>query len=140
MTRGPDEPAFAEDPVSLEEPTVPGAPLRLQSILLWQVFAILCGVGFQLAVARGAPLSLFLGAFLMTGSLVLSRQALSYATRTEKRPVLAMFFFFLKLALFLGLAIFGLSGQLLGPMSFAAGATTLPMAIVADTCYPIGRQ
>jgi len=122
------------------EPYVPGAPLRLGSILGWQTFAIVCGAGIQLSIARGAPLSLLMGALLMTGSLLLSRQAFHFATRNQKRPLLAMCFFFLKLALFLGLAIFGLSGQMLGAMSFAAGATTLPMAIVADACYPIGRQ
>ncbi len=123
-----------------DEPMVPGAPLRLRSILLWQTVAIGCGIGVQVYLDRGAPFSVFLGAFLMSGSLVLSRLAFRYATQKKKRPFLAMFFFFLKLALFLGLAIFGLSGQLLGAMSFAAGATTLPMAIVADACYPIGRQ
>jgi hypothetical protein len=137
---GHERHALFEEPGPMDEPTVPGAPLRLRSILLWQTFAVVCGIGVQVTVARGAPVSLFLGAFLMTGSLVLSQQALRFATRSKKRPFLAMFFFFLKLALFLGLAIFGLSGQLLGAMSFAAGATTLPMAIVADTCYPLGRQ
>ncbi len=127
-------------PMAADEPTRPGAPLRLSSILFWQAFAVVCGVAGLLFLDRGAPTSLVLGAALMTGSLMLSRQAFFFATRNQKRPYLSMLFFFLKLALFLGLAMFGLSGQLLGAMSFAAGATTLPMAIVADACYPIGRQ
>lgn len=135
-----DPQPIAAPPSDDEEPYVPGAPLRLGSILCWQTFAVLCGVGIQLSMARGAPASLLMGALLMTGSLLLSRQAFHFATRNQKRPFLAMLFFFLKLALFLGLAIFGLSGQMLGAMSFAAGATTLPMAIVADACYPICRQ
>ena len=135
-----DRPTPTEQPTSAAEPNVPGAPLRLGSILLWQTFAVLGGIGILVIAARGAPLSLVLGALLMTGSLLLSKQAFSFATRNHKKPYLAMFFFFLKLSLFLALAILGLYGEFLGAMSFAAGATTLPLAIVADACYPIGRQ
>ncbi len=135
-----DRPTPTTAPFEADEPNVPGAPLRLGSILFWQTGAVLCGTLLLWLVSRGAPLSLVLGAALMTGSLLLSRQAFLFATRNHKRPYLAMFFFFLKLSLFLAVAIFGLSGQLVGAMSFAAGATTLPLAIVADACYPIGRR
>ena len=81
-----------------DEPMVPGAPLRLRSILLWQTVAIGCGIEVQVYLDRGAPFSVFLGAFLMSGSLVLSRLAFRYATQKKKRPFLAMFFFFLKLS------------------------------------------
>ena len=73
-----DQPTPTATPLEADEPNVPGAPLRLGSILFWQTCAVLCGTLLLWLVSRGAPLSLVLGAALMTGSLLLSRQALLY--------------------------------------------------------------
>ena len=126
--------------MTAEEPLRPGAPQRVASIICWQLIVAVVGITVQLCWGRGDPGSLLAGAALLTASMLLSRQALNFAIRQQKRPILSMLMFFLKLALFFGVAIFGLADQALGAMSFAAGATTLPMAIVADTCYPIGRR
>ena len=83
-----------------DEPMVPGAPLRLRSILLWQTVAIGCGIGVQVYLDRGAPFSVFLGAFLMSGSLVLSRLAFRYAE--EKTTFLGDVLLFFKTRTFSG--------------------------------------
>jgi hypothetical protein len=74
------------------------------------------------------------GAGLLAASLGLQ----AWATRVAlggRRPALAVGLFTLKLALLVGVAWLGLSSRRIPPMSFAAGATTLLLAIVVEACY-----
>ena len=57
------------------------------------------------------------------------------ALRPGRNRGLAVGVFMLKLSLLLVLALIGLRTNLLAPMSFAAGASTLLLAIVIDACY-----
>lgn len=87
------------------------------------------------ALGRGSIGSLVAGAAVMLISLILQRFAVSAAFRRNRRPGVALLFLLSKLALVLGLIYVGFQTTLLGPLSFAAGATSLPVAIVLDVCY-----
>lgn len=71
----------------------------------------------------------------MLMSMILQRFALGAALQRDRQPGLALFFLLMKLTLVLALIYIGFHTVLLGPMSFAIGATTLPVAIVLDVCY-----
>lgn len=93
------------------------------------------GAGALGLLGRGSIPSLVAGGLVMLGSLILQRFAVAAALRQEGNRAIAFFFLFLKLTLVLALIYVGFNTALLGPMSFAAGATSLPVAIVLDVCY-----
>lgn len=90
----------------------------------------------SLATGLGSPAGLVAGAGLFAASFVLQALATRFALSADRRPALAVGLFTAKLALLVGLAAWCLAGPGLEPMSFAAGATTLLLAIVLDACYP----
>jgi hypothetical protein len=109
--------------------------LRAARIGLWQAAVTLVLVGLAVASGRGSPLGIVGGAGLLYTSLLLQHLAIGFALRPGRRAGLAMGLFLLKLAILLGVAVIGLKTTLLAPMSFAAGASTLLLAIVIDACY-----
>ena len=124
-----------------EEPQPP-ARLRLREIATWQAAFLALGALALALAQRGSIPSLLLGGGTMFASLVLQRYAVAAALRRDGQPALAVFLTLLKLAGVLILLYVGFQTVLLGPVSFAAGATTLLMAIVLDVCYPakpVGR-
>jgi len=112
-------------------------PLRLRAaaIGLWQAGATALLVGASFATGRGSPWGILGGAAILYTSLLLQHLALGMVLRGGARSGLAVGLFLLKLLLLLGVAAIGLRTTLLAPMSFAAGASTLLLAIVLDTCY-----
>jgi hypothetical protein len=86
-------------------------------------------------LGRGSVPSLVAGGFMMFTSLFLQRFAVAAAFRRHGQPGLALALLLLKLMLVLVLIYVGFNTALIGPLSFAAGATTLPVAIVFDVCY-----
>ena len=86
-------------------------------------------------IGRGSVPSLVAGGAAMLGSLILQRFTVSMALRQDRSSGLAIPFLLLKLGLVLALIYVGFQTTLLAPMSFAAGATSLPVAIVLDVCY-----
>jgi hypothetical protein len=84
---------------------------------------------------RGSVPSLVAGAATLLGSLLLQRVAVSFALRPDRRTGAAVVLLLLKLGGLLLLAYVGFETAWLAPMSFAVGATTLPVAIVLDACY-----
>jgi hypothetical protein len=121
-----------------EPPTSPPAPLRIFSIFAWQSLATLAGLGVLYATQRGSPVSMLAGAAMLSASLLLTRRAMAFAIRNHAHPARGLLFLFLKTALLMLLMVIGFYTDWLGPTSFAAGATTLPVAITLDACYPIG--
>lgn len=109
--------------------------LRLGPIAAWQAALLAAGSAILATSGRGSIPSLWAGGALMLGSLVLQRLAVSAALRRERRPGLAVLLLLLKLGAILALVYVGFQTALLGPASFAAGATSLPVAIVSDVCY-----
>src|SRR5689334_98871 len=109
--------------------------LRAARIGLWQAAATLALIAVALASGRGSPLGIAGGAALLYTSLLLQHLAIGFALRPGRRAGLAMGLFLLKLAVLLGVAVIGLKTTFLAPMSFAAGASTLLLAIVIDACY-----
>lgn len=118
--------------VSAEEPRKAGDTRR---VLLWQALLTVILVGVAGASGRGSPASVVLGAALLGGSFLLQRWAASAALRARPRPALAVGLFLLKLGLLLALVLAGLGSSRVAPISLAAGATTLWLAILAETCY-----
>jgi hypothetical protein len=111
----------------------------------WQSALILVLVSLSIASGRGSAWSVAGGGALLYGSLLLQRLALSMALRPGKgRTPLAIGLFLLKLLLLLGVALWGLRTAAVAPMSFAAGASTLLLAILIETWYgnraPLERQ
>jgi hypothetical protein len=113
----------------------PATRLRAGRIGLWQLAATVVAVAGSLATGRGSPLGIVGGAALLYVGLLLQNLAVSLVLRGGARSGLAVGLFVLKLSLLLAVASIGLQTTLLAPMSFAVGATTLLLAIVADTCY-----
>jgi len=113
-----------------------GAGLRVGPIAGWQAVVVFPSAAALWTAGRGAPASLVAGAVMMLASLVLQRLAVSAAFRRARRPGVALALLLLKLFLLLAFVYVGLRTALLGPLSFAAGATSLPVAIVLDVCYP----
>jgi len=111
-------------------------PPRLQAgrIALWQAGFTALLVGASVVTGRGSPLGIVGGAALLYLSLLLQSLAVGLALGGA-RTGFAVVLFVLKLGLLLAVAAIGLQTTLLAPMSFAVGATTLLLAIVADTCY-----
>ena len=93
------------------------------------------GVAGLVLLGRGSIASLLAGGAAMLGSLILQRFTVSLALRQNRSSGLAGLFLLLKLGLVLALIYVGFQTTLLSPMSFAAGATSLPVAIVLDVCY-----
>lgn len=114
--------------------------LRLRQILLWQaavLFVLAVGLGTS---GRGSTPSLLGGGGVMAASLVLQRFAVAAALRRGRRSGLALLLLLAKLGIVLGVVWLGFRTTWLGPLSFAAGATSLPVAIVLDVCYPRGSS
>ena len=109
--------------------------LHAARIGLWQAAATLVLVGLSFVSGRGSPAGIVGGAVLLYTSLLLQHLAIGIALRPGRRRALAVGLFLLKLTILLVVAIVGLRTTLLAPMSFAAGASTLLLAIVIDTCY-----
>jgi hypothetical protein len=122
-----------------EEPAAPRQELSLVRIAGWQLAQVALLSGMMALLGRGSIQSLAWGAAFLLASMWLTKMAAHAAFRRRTRPGLAVGFFLLKLIGMLGVAFVGLQGAMLGPMSFAAGATTLPMAIVIEACYGIAR-
>lgn len=116
------------------------APARLRAVRIgtFQLAATAAMVGVVLASGRGAISGVVGGAALMYASLLLQHVAVGLVLRGTARSGLAIGLFVLKLTLLLGVAAIGLKTTLLAPMSFAAGASTLLLAIVIDACYGSG--
>ena len=112
-----------------------GGELRAGSIAGIQVAAVVLGSVVLALLGRGSLASLAAGAAFMQASFLLQRFAVRSAFQPGRSPGVAIGLIQLKLVLILGLLYVGLTTSLLGPASFAAGATTLPMAIVIDVCY-----
>lgn len=113
----------------------PAPRLRAAAIGVWQAVATAILVAASLATGRGSPWGIVAGAALLYTSLLLQHLAVGLVLRGGARSGLAVGLFLLKLALLIGVAAIGLRTTLLAPMSFAAGASTLLLAIVLDTCY-----
>jgi hypothetical protein len=101
----------------------------------WQAMWIAFACGAALALGRGSLWSVLAGGAVLLASFVLQRLAVRAALREERRPTTAIGFFLLKLLLLLGVVAAGMKTSLVSPMSFAVGATTLPLAIVTEACY-----
>lgn len=113
----------------------PPPRLRAARIGAIQAIATVAMVGLVVASGRGAVSGVVGGALLMYASLLLQHRAVGMVLRGGTRSGLAIGLFLLKLLLLLAVAAIGLKTTLLAPMSFAAGASTLLLAIVIDACY-----
>lgn len=114
--------------------------LRLGPIAGFQAAVLAVGTLVLWALGRGSIASLIAGGVAMLGSLVLQRFTVSMALRPDRPSGLAILFLLLKLSLVLAIIYIGFQTTLLAPMSFAAGATSLPVAIVLDVCYLEGSS
>jgi hypothetical protein len=123
-----------------EEPTRAPAPLRLVSIFTWQALITFAGLGVLYWLQRGSAVSLLAGVALLSASLLLTRRAMAYAIRHHARPARGLLIVLLKTGLLLLLTVVGFATDALGPISFAAGAATLPVAITLDACYPMSAR
>lgn len=112
----------------------PAASLNTVRLVSWQAGWTLLLVAASLVSGRGAPASILAGAALLAASFVLQARALRVAL-ARQRPAVAVALLLAKVALLLGIAVLGLSTALLEPMSFAVGASTVLLAIFAETCY-----
>lgn len=119
-------------------PESPPPRLRAARIGLLQTVVTAALVGMVLVSGRGAVSGVVGGSALMYASLLLQHLAFGMAVRGGARSGLAIGLFLLKLTLLLAVAAIGLKTTLLAPMSFAAGASTLLLAIVIDACYGTG--
>ena len=120
---------------AFEEPLSPPRRLHLLRIFGWQSALAACLMAASASVGRGSPGGIAAGAAVLAASLVLQAWATRAALGRQRRPAVALSLFSLKLALLMGVAAYGLTCAAVPPMSFAAGATTLLVAIVIDTCY-----
>ena len=116
----------------------PPPRLRAARIGVIQAIATVAMVVLVVASGRGAVSGVVGGALLMYASLLLQHRAVGMVLRGGTRSGLAIGLFLLKLLLLLAVAAIGLKTTLLAPMSFAAGASTLLLAIVIDACYGTG--
>jgi hypothetical protein len=116
----------------------PAPRLRAVRIGLWQAVTTIAMAGVVLVSGRGSVPGVVGGAALMYASLLLQHLAVGLLLRGGARSGLAIVLFVLKLLLLLAVAAIGLRTTLLAPMSFAAGASTLLLAIVIDACYGSG--
>lgn len=134
--KGPDpgEPTRLEES-AVDEPLLPPRRLHLLRIFGWQSAIAAALMAASASVGRGSPGGIAAGAVVLAASLVLQAWATRAALGRKRRPALAFSLFSLKLALLMGVAAYGLTRAAVPPMSFAAGATTLLVAIVIDTCY-----
>jgi hypothetical protein len=122
------------------DPVVDGPAPRLRAVRIGilQAVATATLVATVVITGRGSGTGIIGGAGLMYASLLLQHLAFGLAVRGGARSGLAIGLFLLKLTLLLGVAAIGLKTTLLSPMSFAAGASTLLLAIVVDACYGSG--
>ncbi len=112
-----------------------GSSLRLGRIVFLQAVATAGLIVASLASGRGSPGSVLAGAALVLASLLLTYLAFGMAFRRRRRPIVAFGLFVAKLGLVLLIVALGLGTTALAPMSLAAGASTLLLAIVVDACY-----
>jgi hypothetical protein len=125
----------------IEPDPADGAPpprLRAGRIGVLQAVVTATMVATVVIARRGSVAGVVGGAALMYASLLLQHLAFGLAMRGGARSGLAIGLFLLKLTLLLGVAAIGLKTTFLAPMSFAAGASTLLLAIVVDACYGSG--
>lgn len=118
-----------------QEPLAPPRRLHLVRIFGWQSAIAACLMAASVASGRGSPGGIAAGSAVLAASLVLQAWATQAALGRRRRPAVAFSLFSLKLAMLMGVAAYGLYRAAIPPMSFAAGATTLLVAIVIDTCY-----
>jgi len=110
-------------------------PLRVARLFAWQA-AIAAGLAAGAAgTGRGSAAGIVLGAGLFAASFALQAWATRAALGSSARPVWAVAIFTLKLGFLVAVGAWVLSTAAIPPLSFAAGATTLLLAIVAETCY-----
>ena len=109
--------------------------MRIARLLLWQCLLALLLLAAVLATGRGSAAGVLGGALLVAASLLLQLWATRTAVARKAHPGLAIGLFSLKLGLVIGVAAIALSTGGIAPMSFAAGATTLVLAIVVEACY-----
>ena len=119
-----------------DAPEAPPNRLPIVRIGLWQAVAVAAMIAAAVGAGRGSPAGIVGGALLMFVSLLLQHLAFGMAVRGGGRSGVAVGLFLLKLTLLLAVAAIGLQTTLVAPMSFAAGASTLLLAIVIETCYP----
>jgi hypothetical protein len=119
-----------------DAPEAPPVPLPAARIGLWQAAATAVLVLAVILTGRGSVAGVVGGAVLMYASLLLQHLAFGMAVRGGARSGIAVGLFVLKLGVLLTVAAIGLRATWLAPMSFAAGASTLLLAIVLETCYP----
>lgn len=112
--------------------------LRVARIGRWQSVVVAGMAGIVLASGRGSVTGLVGGAALMFASLLLQQRAVGLFLRDGARSGVAIGMLLLKSSLLLAVAAIGLTTTFLAPMSFAAGATSLLLAIVIDACYGSG--
>jgi hypothetical protein len=103
-------------------------------IARWQLVVVALLVALSVVTRRGSPVSIVSGAALLYASFALQRLSIAIAFRSGKRGF-AIGLFLLKLGLLLGVAVVGLSSDVIAPMSFAVGASSLLLAIVLEACY-----
>ena len=115
----------------------PSAPhsRTARRVLAWQAGFLVTFVGLSMGTGRGDPKSIAAGGLVLSASFLLQGWAVTAALGRTRRPGVAAAGFSLKLLLVLGLVSIGLGSRRIAPMSFAAGATSLLLAILADTCY-----
>jgi hypothetical protein len=123
---------------TLENTVDPPPRLRAARIGLLQASVTVGLVGVAVASGRGAVSGIVGGAVLMYASLLLQHLAVGMVLRGGTRSGVAIGLFLVKLTLLLAVAAIGLKTTWLAPMSFAAGASTLLLAIVIDACYGTG--
>jgi len=111
--------------------------LRASAILLWQAIVVGVGAIVSWSLGRGwaSAFGLVLGASLLHLSMRLTEMTLRLGLRRDRHPLFAGSLFVAKLLLLLGIGAIGLATDWIDPIALAAGAATLPMAIVLDTCY-----
>jgi hypothetical protein len=119
-----------------DAPEEPANRLPIVRIAVWQAGAVAAMITVAVASGRGSPAGIVSGALLMFVSLLLQHLAFRLAVRGGARSGAAIGLFLVKLTLLLAVAAVGFQTTLLAPMSFAAGASTLLLAIVIDSCYP----
>jgi hypothetical protein len=104
-------------------------------LLVWQLGFVLVASGIATTIDGASPRSVGAGALFLTASFVLQDVAFTRALSAKRRPAVAVGLFVTKLAMVLGLATIGLRALAIEPLSFAIGATTLLLAILAETWY-----
>jgi hypothetical protein len=120
--------------------TEPRSRFRKERVFLWQAALALALAVLAAVLHRGSPLSIACGALFLAASFLLQDLAFSAAFRRQRHPAIAVGLLLLKFAIVLGLGALGLRSGRIEPLSFALGATTLLLAILAETWYAERRS